>query len=217
MASLVKLCLFAGMRLGDAVNIRWDNIDFETAFINYTPSKTARTSGVKATVPILPILQESLNRLDVESDWILPQVHEHFQRNPDYIKEKLIMLIHSVTGDKKNTSQAQSKRKRSLYGVHSLRHTFATEVAKAGATSVQLSRMTGDLISTLDKFYVECDLHTKPISGFNNILKSTKQVQAAVTTEQDSERRELHQLADIANIEHVRDALELIKAKQASV
>ena len=208
MACLYKLCLFAGMRLGDAVKIRWENIDFETSFLSYTPEKTARTSGVIATVPILLPLQEALTKLvSGDSDQVLPQVCEHYNRNPDYIKEKLLITLHNVTGDTKQESQAQSQRQRSLYGVHSLRHTFVTEAAKAGINSVQLSRMTGDRISTLDKFYINVDLKKKAVLGFNNILlQENRQI-----TTHDPQREQLKQLADTLPLEAIEKIIKLIK------
>ncbi|MDD5729368.1 MAG: tyrosine-type recombinase/integrase [Victivallales bacterium] len=208
MACLFKLCLFAGMRLGDAVKIKWENIDFETAYLSYIPEKTARTSGVKATIPLLPPLQQALNKLSSirgDNEQILPQVYNHYNRNPDYIKEKLLIALHSVTGDTRQEGKAQSKRKRALYGVHSLRHTFVTEAAKAGLNSVQLSRMTGDRISTLDKFYIEVDLNKKPISGFNNILpRENKQIA------EEPEREQLKQLVDTLPLERVKEVLRQI-------
>ena len=206
MACLFKLCLFAGMRLGDAVKIKWKNIDFETAYLDYIPEKTARTSGVKATVPILQPLQQALNKLSSirgEREEVLPQVYDHYSRNPDYIKEKLLLTLHAVTGDTRQEGKAQSQRKRALYGVHSLRHTFVTEGAKAGLNSVQLSRMTGDRISTLDKFYINVDLKKKAVSGFDNILlQENKQIT------QDPEREQLKQLVDILPLGKVKQILE---------
>jgi integrase len=209
MACLFKLCLFAGMRLGDAVKIKWENIDFETAYLSYIPEKTARTSGVKATVPILPPLQQALNKLASnrgDNEQVLPQVYTHYSRNPDYIKEKLLTALHDVTGDTKQEGKAQSQRKRALYGVHSLRHTFVTEAAKAGLNSVQLSRMTGDRISTLDKFYIEVDLNTKPVSGFNSILPSENKRIAA----QEPEREQLKTLIDTLPLDTVKKILQEI-------
>ena len=211
MACLFKLCLFAGMRLVDAVNLKWENIDFETAYLSYIPEKTARTSGARATVPIMPLLLQALNKLNCnESEQVLPQVFNHYSRNPDYIKGHLLIMLHSITGDERQDGKAQSLRRRSLYGVHSLRHTFVTEAAKAGLNSVQLSRMTGDLISTLDKFYIEVDLNKKPVAGFNNIIDH----EARLIALQEPERDKLKQLADIADIETIKAAIAMIEGSQ---
>ena len=210
MNCLIKLCLFAGMRLGDAVKIKWENIDFETAYLNYIPEKTARTSGVKATVPILQPLQQALNKLSSirgEREEVLPQVYDHYNRNPDYIKEKLLLTLHAVTGDARQEGKAQSQRKRALYGAHSLRHTFVTEGAKAGLNSVQLSRMTGDRISTLDKFYIKVDLKKRPVVEFKNILlQENKHIHSS-----EPQREQLKQLADSLPIDVVESILSQLK------
>ena len=205
---LVKLCLFAGMRLYDAVNIKWDNINFETGYISYTPEKTKRTSGTTAQVPILPPLFDALSDFDNSGEYVLPQIQAHYTRNPDYIKKNMIKAIHAITGDQRNADIAQSKRKRSLYGAHSLRHTFCTEAAKAGANSVQLRGMTGDLISTIDKFYLKLDRTQKPVTVFKEVLITPEQKQIA---ESEPERQQLKQLADVLPLNVIRKVLKQIQ------
>jgi len=207
---LVKLCLFAGMRLCDAVNIKWDNVNFETGYISYTPEKTKRTSGATAQVPILPPLHNALSNFDHSGDYVLPQIQAHYIRNSDYIKENMIKAIHAITGDQRNEDVAQSKRKRSLYGAHSLRHTFCTEAAKAGANSVQLRTMTGDRISTLDKFYLKLDRTQKPVTVFKEVLITPEQKQLAAS---EPQREQLKQLADSLPIDIIKSILSQLKGE----
>ena len=169
-ACLIKLCLFSGMRLFDAVNLNWDNIDLVNNYITYKPQKTQLTSGVSAQVPIFKPLLNAIDRLAKEGQYVLPSIQAHYSRNPAYIKKTVLSIIHTVTGNKLNNSKVQSVRNRSLYGCHSLRHTFATEAAKAGVTSFKLSRMLGDTIRTIDRFYVDVDLTKEPLSEFKNTL-----------------------------------------------
>jgi len=189
MACLVKFCLFAGMRLIDAVNVKWENINFETGYLTYTPEKTKRTSGAIAKVLILPPLYNALSSFDDSNEYILPQVQAHYARNPDYVKKTLLSLIIQATGDKRNKTNAQSSVKRRLYGTHSLRGTFATECAKVGCHSNKLARMLGDTIKTIDRFYVDADLTTKPVPGYTGIAEPQKQIT-------DPERAELQILID---------------------
>lgn len=172
-ACLIKLCLFAGMRLFDAVNLNWDNVDHVNNYITYKPQKTQLTSGVSAQVPIFKPLRDAIDRLTKEGQYVLPSIQAHYSRNPAYVKNTVLSIIHAVTGNKLNNSKAQSIRNRSLYGIHSLRHTFATEAAKAGVSSFKLSRMLGDTIRTIDRFYVDVDLTKEPLSEFNHALGDT--------------------------------------------
>jgi integrase len=200
-ACLIKLCLFAGMRLYDAANIQWDNIDLENGYISYEPKKTKAISGVVAQVPIFPLLRQTLHGLEHSSAYVLEKVQQHYSHNPDYIKKALLAIIHNATGDKRNDTHAQTLCKRSLYGAHSLRHTFATEAAKAGVKSIHLSRMLGDTIRTIDKFYVDADLTKKPVPGFAETLTEPKQKQIA---ESEPERQQLKNLIDTLSLANIK-------------
>lgn len=210
MRCLFHLCLYAGMRLSDAVNLEWGAVNFSARSIRYTPAKTARTSGVEAVVPILPPLLESLKKLDIdpECENVLPKVAEHFQRNPDYIKVKFVGIIQSVTGDGEQKAKAQHLVSRSLYGVHSLRHTFASEAAKAGISPAYLSMMTGDSITTLQRFYVKVGYQQAPIVGFSGI---SGLIEAPETT-LEPERLQLIELAKTLPIEDVKSIISGLEA-----
>ncbi len=210
MRCLILLGLYAGMRLGDAVLLEKQCVNMKAGRIDYTPSKTASTSGVQAQVPILPPLAEAISVLPKhEGDRLLPKIAAHYKRNPEYIKDALIELIHKVTGDAKQTTKAQFKRSRSLYGFHSLRHTFASEVARCGVSATHLSMLTGDTIATLQKFYVKIGLNEPHVQGFESIarLLESKPVNG------DREREELRKLADDLPIEKVRELIKLARAK----
>ncbi len=210
---LVGLCLYAGMRLGDAVHLRWSSVDDEAGCIRYVPGKTARTSGVEAVVPVLPPLRLYLDALplreDAEEDapgYILPAVATHYTRNPDYIKTHLLTLIHGITGKGAQDTKTQHVRARSQYGVHSLRHTFATEAARAGASPAYLSLMTGDTLQTLEKFYVKLTYRQRAVHGFET-LPRLLEAEPATT---DPERDQLHRLADELPLEAIRDLLQAV-------
>ena len=157
MRALTLLGLFAGMRLVDAVLLKYESIDQVNHIITYIPQKTRRTSRAVVTVPILPVLRESLALLPKEDDggYVLPEIAGHYRRNKDFIVRKVNDLIHIATGNAKQAFDGQCLRERRLYGFHSLRHTFTTEAAKAGATPGQLKAMTGDTLQTIDKFYAK--------------------------------------------------------------
>jgi integrase len=203
-ACLIKLCLFAGMRLFDAVNIKWDNIDQQSNYISYESRKTQQTSGAIATIPIFPILRDNLNKLDNSNDYVLPKVQEHYSRNAGYIKKSLLAAIHKVTGDQRNETEAQKVCARSLYGTHSLRHTFATEAAKCGVKSIHLSRMLGDSIKTIDQFYVDANLTKKPVTGFEILSDPQKQLV-------DPDRVSLQNLIDAMNSKQIKKLLTIAK------
>jgi site-specific recombinase XerD len=206
---LVHLCLFAGMRLTDAVHLKWPEVNLLASAIRYTPAKTARTSGVVAQVPILPPLHNCLSVLPREEEQVLPKVAAHYDRNPDYIKVLLLGLIHGVTGSEKQDAKAQHQRARSQYGAHSLRHTFATEAARAGVPPAYLSLMTGDTLQTLQRFYVKVGYAQAPVSGFESIPGMIEGKEETKPIE--PEREQLRKLVDALPIEAVKELLASIQ------
>lgn len=201
--ALLMLALFAGMRLKDAVLLKWECVKGRT--IQYMPAKTERTSEVLATVPVLPPLQAALDALPRMGEYVLPDSAKAYQRREETVKARVLKLVQSVTGDEKNEA-TQGKVNRSKYGFHSLRHTFATEAARAGATAAELQTMTGDTMQTLGKYYLAVKIDEKPNQYFSNIRR-------LATGQKESEREELMRLADELPLSDVRTILKMIESK----
>lgn len=209
MRAVLFLGLFAGMRLGDAVFLKVGAI--RGSILKYTPAKTSRTSGAVVQVPLLSILSEALKPyLKGKSDsYLFPEIAKRYLKNPDGLKLQLLELIHLVTGKGEQLCAAQSLRKRSLYGFHSLRHSFATEAARAGVDTVMLQLMTGDTMQTLQKYYVQiAEIGVEPAKGFDEL-------QRLLSPNRDnySERDELKRLADSLPITVVVELIALANTK----
>lgn len=209
MRALVMLALYGGMRLGDAATLKRSCVNLAAGRIDYTPGKTARTSGAVARLPILPPLAEALSALPEDAgEYLLPGVASRYRSNPDGIKVPLVLLIHAITGDGRQSSPAQCLRKRSLYGVHSLRHTFATEAARSGVPVVYLQLMTGDTLQTLQKYYVRVGLQEASVPGFDAMPRLLE----AKPANGEPERAELRRLIDNMPMEKVRELLAMARA-----
>ncbi len=209
MRALVLLSLYGGMRLKDAALLQWNAVDLEAGKIEYTPIKTA-AKGKTALVPLLPPLRSALLSLPADSREgdVLPDVAATYRRNPDGIQKPLVALIQGAAGtDGRNKANGFIQRKvtRSQYGAHSLRHTFATMAAMAGAKPAYLARMLGDNITTVQRYYVHVGFGMKLLEGFDNV---PKMIEAKATTA--PERDQLHRLADELPIEAIRDLLQAV-------
>ena len=53
---IILLAAFAGLRLGDAMRLRWGNVDLQAQAITFTPTKTARL-GKKLALPMHPEIE----------------------------------------------------------------------------------------------------------------------------------------------------------------
>jgi len=198
--ALLMLALFAGMRLKDAALLKWECVKGRT--IQYTPAKTERTSEVQATIPILPPLEAALSVLAREGEYVLPETAKSYQRRTETVKARVLKLVQGVAGYEKNES-TQGLICRSKYGYHSLRHTFATEAARAGATAAELQAMTGDTMQTLGKYYLAVKIDEKPNSHFANIRR-------LASGQRESARDELARFADELPLSEVKELLKRI-------
>lgn len=202
--ALLMLALYAGMRLKDAALLKKTGLIGRT--IQYTPAKTERTSGVTATVPILPPLQAALEALPVhDGEYVLPETAESYLRRTKTVKDRVLKLVQNVTGDAKNEVEGVQIQ-RSLYGYHSLRHTFCTEAARAGASAAELQAMTGDSLQTLGRFYVAVKIDQLPNANFSRLA-------LMASGRDESERDELKRLADELPLEEVCHLLKVAKGR----
>jgi integrase len=212
MRVIAMLCMYAGMRLIDACLLKWHCIDLEAGKIEYTPVKTAK-KGKTALVPTLPALRSALLALPcgARTDDVSPAIASTYRRNPDGIQKPLVKLVQTAAGTDgrdRNNHAVQRKVNRSAYGAHSLRHTFATMAAMAGAKPAYLARMLGDNITTVQKYYVHVGFGMELLPGFSGI---PKMIEAKAAT--DPEREQLHRLADALPIESIRELLAMAGAK----
>lgn len=206
---LVKFLLYTGARLADAVYMQWVNINLDKGGIEYIPRKTA-SKGKVAELPIMPPLYNELEMLhankDEDESCLFPKLIELYERNSDGLKKPLIEFIQDITGDgraKHNGNTGQRKINRAAYGIHSLRTTFATQAAMAGAKSLWLSKMLGDSLSTVDKYYLQAGYGDTLLAGFNDLPQLTDGTGKKLT-DGDKLRAEAHDLIDSLPIKKVK-------------
>lgn len=198
---LMLLALCAGMRLMDAVLLERESV--ADGFITYTPAKTKNTSAAQVQVPIIPILDDAIQKLPKQKSdkYLLPKLAEWYLDRSDCVNRMLVRKIHAVTGKKKQDATGKGKVARREYGYHSLRHTFCTECARAGVPASVLAAMAGDTIATVDKFYVKMNLSAPAI---RELAPIKSRLALASGGEAAQEREKLKQLIDELPIAEVR-------------
>ncbi|MFA7174744.1 MAG: site-specific integrase [Kiritimatiellia bacterium] len=209
---LMLLGLYGGMRLIDAALIERSSIS--DGKVKYMPVKTQRTSKAIAEFYILPTLQRAIDGLPQDDNkYLLPQIAERYQKNT-YFKTQVKTFIHAVTGKGEQRQIDQAIQARSLYGYHSLRHTFCTEMTRLGLSPAIISRMTGDRIATIERYYTQTlELGGTIAPGFEGIQALTAPAQA----NHSPERAQLKRLADILPIEAVKELIRLAAATKITV
>jgi integrase len=153
--------LFTGLRLGDVVNLRWKDVDAKLGFIVVVPMKVSRLGKVKKVeLPIHPALRHMLDehRLRAKGEYLFPTEREQYVRNVGNIMAPIQGFFESC-GIKTNEKPENGERRRAIVrvGFHSLRHSFVSLCAKAGAPQHVVQRLVGHGSPAMTEHYTHLD------------------------------------------------------------
>lgn len=167
--------MFTGQRLKDCVLLQWQDIDMERRSIWVKQFKT----GKEVTIPIAPELYDALLEAKKwKSDqYVLPKTAARYNTTDDdgkNIGNNLIDLdvLRPIRwiGLEPSVKVPGRKRKMTIYGFHSLRHSFASFCAEAGVPKAVLLSIIGTDSKIADKYYthVSVESQMKAIAAISN-------------------------------------------------
>ena len=160
------IALFTGMRIGEILALKKDDVDFNNNLINVKRTLTkdkndkvilgesTKTYAGTRTIPITSLFMDNLkNSYDKANDLIFtknnkliapPTINAHFKR---ICKKASIKL--ETQEDKNNKDVVVSN-----VNTHMLRHTYATRCIESGMSAVVLSKLLGhaDIETTLNTY-----------------------------------------------------------------
>ncbi len=125
---LVLIGIFTGLRLGDAVTLRWENIRGGRLF------KTTAKTGRDVSIMLLPVIAEELDKLQrppTDKGYIMPELAALYARDPQAVS-KLARALFEECGIQVVEGMDGRKRAVSRRGFHCLRTTFVTIAARYG-------------------------------------------------------------------------------------
>jgi len=142
----ILLAAYAGMRLGDAVTLRWDAIDLAGRMIAFIPQKTSRKKRV-LRVPMVPRLADHLEDLaGVEAaqkeECVMPGLAGRMIGGRSGLSQEFKGIMKRAdidAGAIANSNKAHRKLTRKSF--HSLRHSHASMLVNSGA-STDIRRQT---------------------------------------------------------------------------
>ena len=166
---------WSGLRLKDAILLKWEDIDLTNHNIFVTPCKT-RNYGTKVKIPIHPSLLFYLNRAKewAINDYVLPKLAEMYLRNSDTIGKHIRKILeYNGYVNKKETKTLSAP---CLYGFHSLRYTFVSACAEAGIPAMLVQEIVGHRNHAMTKHYTKFDdkFRQKAISSLSFALPIQK-------------------------------------------
>lgn len=115
-AAIMKLAILTGMRRGEILKLRWDDLDFERGFITIRPENAKNGSGSK--IPMNLAVQGILQGLPRSSEFVFPGNGPKGYRTSVQIASQKI--------------RAKAGLPQDFRPMHGLRHAFASMLASSG-------------------------------------------------------------------------------------
>ncbi|MBQ6472774.1 MAG: tyrosine-type recombinase/integrase [Victivallales bacterium] len=154
------LGLFTGQRLKDNCLLRWNKVDLNAGKIWVKQFKT----GKEVVIPIAPQLKAQLQialqwKTTAES-YVCPNVAERYchadengkVRGADLLDKDVLRVIKWIGVEPSVKVEGRAKAI-TVYGFHSLRHSFASHAAENGVPRAVLQAILGDNADIIDHYY----------------------------------------------------------------
>ena len=122
---LILIAACTGLRLGDAVTLRWDELDFTRNCIRRITSKTK----TEVEIPMLPKLQALLQGREPTGEMLLPELASIYRSRPGELSRRFAALLERLGF--RRTEDLGRSRAVTVKSFHSLRHTFVYLAAEA--------------------------------------------------------------------------------------
>ena len=150
--------MYTGQRLKDCVLLQWQNVDLEHRRISVTQYKTGQSVTIPIADQLYQILLEAKER-QVDG-YVNPKVAQRYKQKDkkgkcigDNLVNIDVMRIINHLGVETAVAVEGRKRKTTVLGFHSLRHSFASFCAEAGVTKSAVISILGVNSEIVDEFY----------------------------------------------------------------
>lgn len=146
MKTLVAVCLYTGLRLGDACMFRWEDVRGDAAYV--LTAKRDRKVGI----PLHPKLKEILGE-PRESGFVMPGIAERYSKSQgrSNVSRSVKRLIERCGIE--TSVEAKNGRMRPDATAHSFRHTFVTRAIEAGVPPHAVQAIVGHASAAMTERY----------------------------------------------------------------
>ena len=154
MRVLFALGIYTGQRLGDCAQLQWSSVDMVRGIISLMPSKTKRHGQKRVVIPIHPTLREILSETPAEkhNGYVIPGIAALYKRDAAAVSDKIGKVFRSC-GIETSIKEKKGQRAKVIVGFHSLRHTFVSLTANAGASIGNVRSITGHATTDMALHY----------------------------------------------------------------
>lgn len=161
---VVMLGLYGGLRLRDATNLRWSSVDLAGGVIRFRPLKTARRKA-EIVLPIHPSLHVYLKALPLPlhpSNFLFSDLAGRSTGGPSGLSFEFNAIMEKAKIERDRV-RVEADGKRVVVGrltFHSLRHTFASMLAKGGVSEGLRMELAGHKTLEIARHYTHHELET---------------------------------------------------------
>lgn len=148
---VLKTAYYTGLRRGDICHLEWSSIINNSIVLK--PSKTAHSSGMVVTIPIVAPLRELLDKLPHNSHYVFPQTAARYTGNTDRLTNDIRRLLEHCGIQPCEKVEGHRKVKAMRYGLHSFRHTFISNLLNGGVDAMLIRSMVGHRSEMVTQIY----------------------------------------------------------------
>lgn len=125
---IIYTALYTGMRLGNILSLKWDNIDFENKTINITVKDRTKLGGKNHSIPLIANLEEIIKELPRDNIFVFTYKGKQIKS----IKTAWENIFYKRGGKESNYALTKELKDESLpyKNFHTLRHTAGTWILK---------------------------------------------------------------------------------------
>jgi integrase len=167
--------LYTGLRLSDATNLRWTQIDLQSREITVTEKKTDQTQIAPIAKPLKAHL-ESIATSDDPRAFLTPSLSgkpESWLSNQFFELMALAGLVKTRSNHQKKKQGRGMKREQSEITFHSLRHTTTSLLKRAGVSNAITQDIIGHDSEAMSRNYTHIDPETR-LKAVDNLPDVTK-------------------------------------------
>ena len=168
--------MYTGQRLKDCVLLQWQNVDLPHCRIYVKQFKT----GKEVSIPLAPQLYDALTEAQQWrcDQYVCPKTAERYNKTNDEGKnvgnnlvDLDVLRVIRWIGLEPSVAVPGRKKKMTVYGFHSLRHSFASFCAEAGVPKAVLLSILGTESEIADKYYTHVgnEAQEKAIAAISGI------------------------------------------------
>lgn len=139
--TVILLGFYAGLRLGDAVRIEWQSVDFDKGLLTFRAQKTGRNESL----PIHPVLLSHLEAIAGDAGGaISPGLAKLSIPGRSGLSRQFLDVVNAAgLGAVEGKRLAGKRRRFTAKSFHSLRHGFVSSMANAGVSKEIRMKLAG--------------------------------------------------------------------------